>query len=159
VPILAAGVGLLGGVLGALAGGWIANEGQKSRFETERAAAIHDLRIETYANYVAAAEEAALAILTHPETGRVATLRSVVSARARVYLTTENNGVIDAVNETTDALYTWNEAQTKVLEQQATDGEADQAAIDAADEAEGNYVDAIDQFIDEARLDVETIEG
>lgn len=52
IPVLAAALGVLGGVGGALAGGWVANEGQDKRFDRERAAAIQDLRFQTYAKYL-----------------------------------------------------------------------------------------------------------
>jgi hypothetical protein len=57
LPILAAALGVLGGVLGALVGGWIANEGQENRFERERAAAEQDLRREVYGTYLGTAQE------------------------------------------------------------------------------------------------------
>jgi Methylmalonyl-CoA mutase len=44
MPILAAGLGVLGGIAGAFIGGYVANEGQERRFEKERAAAEQDGR-------------------------------------------------------------------------------------------------------------------
>lgn len=60
LPILAAAVGVLGGVLGAVAGGWIANKGQESSFERERKAQIQDMRMEVYADFVGAADQLAI---------------------------------------------------------------------------------------------------
>jgi hypothetical protein len=55
IPVLAATVGVLGGVGGALIGGLIANEGQQDQLESERDAAREALRQEAYAGYLAAA--------------------------------------------------------------------------------------------------------
>ncbi|MDQ5874067.1 MAG: hypothetical protein M3526_01635 [Actinomycetota bacterium] len=57
MAILAAALGVLGGVGGAFVGGSMANEGQERQFEADRAAAIQDLRIETYGNYLGTAQE------------------------------------------------------------------------------------------------------
>ena len=43
-PVLAAVLGLLGGIGGAAVGGYVANKGQGQRFEEERAARIRDVR-------------------------------------------------------------------------------------------------------------------
>ena len=56
IPVLAAGVGLLGGMAGALVGGWVANEGQQQRFENEQAAETRNLRLNTYAEFLKACE-------------------------------------------------------------------------------------------------------
>jgi hypothetical protein len=54
MPVLAAVVGVLGGVGGALAGGAVANSGQEQQFQNERRAAIQDLRADRYGEYAAA---------------------------------------------------------------------------------------------------------
>src|SRR5918994_1708952 len=56
IPVLAAALGVLGGVGGAAIGGSVANSGQEKRFESERQAAIDDLRRATYARYQGAAD-------------------------------------------------------------------------------------------------------
>lgn len=56
IPVLAAALGVLGGVGGAAIGGSVANSGQEQRFESERQAAIEDLRRTTYARYQGAAD-------------------------------------------------------------------------------------------------------
>ncbi len=56
-PVLAAALGLIGGVAGAAVGGYIANQGQEQRFEEERAARIRDLRIDTYVRFLRAIED------------------------------------------------------------------------------------------------------
>ena len=55
-PVLAATLGLLGGVAGAAVGGYIANKGQEQQFRQERAERIRDLRMDTYAKFLRAAE-------------------------------------------------------------------------------------------------------
>jgi hypothetical protein len=52
LPVLAAVVGVLGGMGGAFVGGHVANEGQQRRFEEEQKLRIENLRRETYVNYV-----------------------------------------------------------------------------------------------------------
>ena len=52
VPLLAALVGLLGGMGGAYIGGSVANEGQQQRFENEQEARMQDLRRNTYADFL-----------------------------------------------------------------------------------------------------------
>ena len=56
IPILAAVVGVLGGMGGAYIGGYVANEGQQQRFESEQDARLQDLRRDAFADLV---EEAA----------------------------------------------------------------------------------------------------
>ena len=55
-PVLAAVLGLLGGVGGAAVGGYVANKGQEQRFKEERALRIRELRIDTYVKFLRAAE-------------------------------------------------------------------------------------------------------
>jgi hypothetical protein len=54
IPMLAATVGVLGGLAGALIGGHISNQGQEQQFENQRKAARDDLRQDSYANYLQA---------------------------------------------------------------------------------------------------------
>ena len=56
LPVLAAVLGLLGGIGGAAVGGYVANRGQEQRFEEERAARIRDVRLDTYVRFLRAAE-------------------------------------------------------------------------------------------------------
>ena len=56
LAVLAAVLGLLGGIGGAAVGGYVANKGQEQRFEEERAARIRDVRLDTYVKYLRAAE-------------------------------------------------------------------------------------------------------
>jgi hypothetical protein len=52
IPVLSAVVGVIGGLGGAVIGGYVANEGQEQRFHDERAAHVQDLRRDRYVNYV-----------------------------------------------------------------------------------------------------------
>jgi CHASE1-domain containing sensor protein len=56
LPVLAAVLGLLGGIGGAAVGGYVANKGQEQRFAEQRAARIRDVRLDTYAKFLRAAE-------------------------------------------------------------------------------------------------------
>jgi hypothetical protein len=56
IPVFAAVVGVIGGMGGAYIGGAVANEGQETRFERERAAALQDLRMNTYGTYLQAVD-------------------------------------------------------------------------------------------------------
>src|SRR5918995_5917167 len=56
IPVMAAILGVAGGMGGAYIGGSVANEGQQQRFEHERAAEIRDLRLDTYVILLRAAE-------------------------------------------------------------------------------------------------------
>jgi hypothetical protein len=52
MPILAAIVGLVGGLGGAAIGGSIANEGQEQQFRNQRIADLNNLLNETYSRYL-----------------------------------------------------------------------------------------------------------
>src|SRR5215218_5569917 len=52
MPILAAIVGLVGGLGGAAIGGSIANEGQQQQFRNQRIADLNNLLNETYSRYL-----------------------------------------------------------------------------------------------------------
>ena len=56
VTVLAAVLGLLGGMAGAAVGGYVANEGQKDRFEHERASEQRARLAGSYVQFVRAAE-------------------------------------------------------------------------------------------------------
>jgi len=55
MPLLAAVVGVIGGMGGAFIGGYIANEGQEQRFEDEQDVRREELRRTTYAEFLQAA--------------------------------------------------------------------------------------------------------
>ena len=56
LPVLAAILGVLGGVAGAAVGGYVANQGQERRLEAERASRMLDRRINAYVELLRAAE-------------------------------------------------------------------------------------------------------
>jgi hypothetical protein len=97
MPILAAGLGVLGGIGGAFIGGYLANEGQESRFERERADAKQVLLRETYGTYIGTAQEVWATALSEgsPEEINAVAVRLFV-AGARVDLVAENDKVSGA---------------------------------------------------------------
>ena len=52
IPVLAAALGLIGGVAGAYVGGEVSNKGQQQQFENQRQAELQDLLIDAYARYL-----------------------------------------------------------------------------------------------------------
>jgi riboflavin synthase alpha subunit len=92
IPLVAAAVGLLGGMGGAFIGGWVANEGQQQRFEAEQVAQTRDLRIETYSEFLKACGEVQLE-------GTRANIAKVNAAEARVSLVTSSTEVREAASE------------------------------------------------------------
>jgi hypothetical protein len=56
IPVLAAGLGVLGGVCGALVGGFVANSGRAQEVESEREAQREDRLLATYSEYAAAVD-------------------------------------------------------------------------------------------------------
>jgi len=106
MPILAAAIGVLGGVGGALVGGLAANAGQEKGFERERAAAIEDLRIEEYGTFIGTADEVALTLLADaPEDEIRQTYKRLLAVKTRVFLVeTEGAGVGTAAFSATETL-------------------------------------------------------
>jgi hypothetical protein len=56
LPLLAALLGVVSGIAGALIGGKVANDGQEKQFRNQRIAELQDLLITDYGRYVRAAE-------------------------------------------------------------------------------------------------------
>jgi hypothetical protein len=94
-PILAAAIGVVGGVGGALVGGFWVNQGQEEGFERERAAAIQDLRIKEYRTFMGTADELSLTLLAYRPVDEISeTYRRLLVAKAGVLLVeTEGGGV------------------------------------------------------------------
>ena len=110
MPILAATVGVLGGVGGALVGGFVANQGQEEGFKRQRAAAKQDLRIEAYADYLGTAEGFVVSYAVQPSTEaeeraleaeRRALFLELFVSRARVFLVYEDAAVEKAATAVT----------------------------------------------------------
>jgi hypothetical protein len=138
MPVLAAVVGVLGGVGGAIAGGAVANSGQEQGFDRERLAAIQDLRIEVYGNYVATAEEVAGKILEDsPHEEIAAGLIGVIAAKGRVLMVAQDEAVARAALNVTAELNT-------AVEEGATTQD------DLKD-----YISAADNFVVLARDEIE----
>ena len=57
IPVVAAMLGLVGGVAGAAVGGYIANKGQEQQFRQEQAERVRDLRLAAYTRFLRAAED------------------------------------------------------------------------------------------------------
>ena len=101
MPLLAAGLGVLGGITGAFIGGTLANEGAENRFESERAGAEQDLRRDAYGTYVGTAQELWAEFLANEGTDasedkiNAAAVRLFV-AQARVRLVAKDDEVEDA---------------------------------------------------------------
>jgi hypothetical protein len=59
LPVLAAILGVLGGVAGAAVGGYVANKGQEQRLEAERDSRMLDQRVDAYVRFLRAVENEA----------------------------------------------------------------------------------------------------
>ena len=104
LTVLAAVLGLLGGMAGAAVGGYVANEGQEQRFEHERARELRDLRINTYVKLLRAAEG---------EHNRPVETQDVIvrTASAEVSLVARDPAIRDAASRLTEeALFANSEA-------------------------------------------------
>jgi hypothetical protein len=60
IPILAAALGLVGGVVGAYVGGEVSKDAQAEQFKNQRNAELQDLLIGKYGNYLRASSKWAL---------------------------------------------------------------------------------------------------
>jgi hypothetical protein len=110
--VLAAVLGLLGGMGGAAVGGYVANEGQEQRFEHERATDARNRTTDAYVQFIRAAQ-------TEYSAGPATDDRLLRTAQAEVALATSSPSVRGA-------------AQSLVL--QAFDGEDELGFQEAFDE-------------------------
>lgn len=107
IPLLAGALGVLGGVLGAFTGGWIANRGQERTFEREQAAANQEMRREAYGTYLGIAEEVMASVRAAANVDQDeldALLVSLYPAGARIDLIAESDAVTDAADVLAEAL-------------------------------------------------------
>lgn len=109
MPLLAAGLGVLGGITGAFIGGYLANEGAESRFKSERAGAEQDLRRDTYGTYLGTSQELWAEYLR--DDGSEAAQDAIEAAgvrlfvaQARVRLVAKNDEVEDAAQRLREIL-------------------------------------------------------
>jgi hypothetical protein len=104
MPLLAAAIGVLGGVGGAYIGGVVANQGQEQQSESERAAAIQDLRIEVYGSYLATAQQ----LVGKAQINRPAEVDklfpSLLASEARVVLITDSDEIEEAAAKVEEAV-------------------------------------------------------
>jgi CHASE1-domain containing sensor protein len=110
IPVLAAAVGVISGLGGALIGGYISKETQQQQFENERQAALVDMRREVYSTYiqavesflqtVAARQEAQEGALTREQTRKLIEEEGIpaLAAQAAVELVAEDD-VREAVQD------------------------------------------------------------
>jgi hypothetical protein len=146
MPILAAGLGVLGGIAGAFIGGYVANEGQERRFESERAAANQDLRREAYVTYLGTAQEViatelAESVKAEPSQAAInAVAVRLYVAEARVVLVAEKDAVTDAAAALREALIIGpsDVSKTHAELQEEYDQAADNFLAVTRDELEGS---------------------
>jgi hypothetical protein len=103
MPLFAAAVGVLGGVGGAYIGGVVANEGQERQSQSERAAAVQDVRRDVYGDFLATVRELAVAGpagKSQEEKNEIGVRLFI--AKARVDLVTDKAAVEDAAAEVLD---------------------------------------------------------
>jgi len=103
MPLFAAAVGVLGGVGGALVGGFIASQNQEEGFRRERAAAKQDLRVEAYADFLGTAQGLVVVAQTDDKAKEQELLVKLFVSRARVLLVFENPEVGKAATNVRDA--------------------------------------------------------
>jgi hypothetical protein len=105
MPLLAAGLGVVGGIAGAFIGGSLANEGQERRLKSERSDAAQALRRETYAEFIGSADEVALALQASSPDQIVSAFGRLLGAKGRVLIVAEDNAEVgDAAGDAFDAL-------------------------------------------------------
>lgn len=92
MPIVAAALGVLGGMGGAFIGGNVANEGQQQRFHDEQTVRMRDLKREAYAEHVKACGNVVLE-------GTLTNIAKVHATEARVVLFTSSIDVRQAASK------------------------------------------------------------
>jgi len=102
VPVLAALLGVLGGVAGAAVGGYVANKGQEQRFAAERASRMLDQRLDAYVRFLRAAENEADEASAYPDP-------IVQSAAAEVVLVARSAELREAASRLLDKTLNFSE--------------------------------------------------
>jgi hypothetical protein len=112
IPVVSAGVGVLGGLGGTLIGAYVANQGQDRRLDRERRDAIRDVHREAFANYLGATEEYVIDNLAGaPEPTKREALVRIFVARARVFIVAPK--LTKAAEDVTNVLITDDYQQKK----------------------------------------------
>jgi hypothetical protein len=134
IPVLAAVVGLVGGVGGAYIGGRVANEGQQKQFENQRIAQVQDLLIANYGEFLQSAERVAADFTTakaaRTATKKAADLVEFSAAEAEIHLV--------------GSAELWSAAQ---------------AVRESFAQSEGDYRTARDAFVERAHQDINDVAG
>ena len=97
IALLAAIIGVVGGVGRAAIGGSIANEGQRERSQTERDAEIQDLLVDTYSSYMRTAGGAYFALAGNPalsDAKKSRLIGAVEGGQAEVVFITASDDVV-----------------------------------------------------------------
>jgi hypothetical protein len=107
IPVLAAVVGLIGGVGGAYVGGEVANRGQEQQFENQRTAELQDLLIGAYARYLRDASATFVAVaedkqIAHAHTKALA--GQALASETEVEFLAAPSAVDDAAQRVYDAV-------------------------------------------------------
>lgn len=158
MPILAATLGVIGGLAGALAGGFIANHGQVEEFKRDRAAARQDLRTDVYGEYLGTAEAYVLAnLLGLTDAEKNAQLVKLFVTRARVFLVREDIEVEKAAEAITAAVLDDTKAEMDertACEEMPTGGPRDACYQRLDDRQYKAYLRAGDGFLATARQEI-----
>jgi hypothetical protein len=102
IPVLAAVVGLVGGIGGAYVGGEVSNNGQEQQFENQRTAELQDLLIDAYASYLRDATTVWVAATGEdPDTRQLAA--EALASETEVEFEAASPGVDDAAKQLFDA--------------------------------------------------------
>jgi hypothetical protein len=104
MPLLAAAVGVLGGVGGAYIGGVVANNGQEQQSKSERAAELQDARRVAYQEYLGTAMEVLVSAQAHLSPKDLTEAYTKLNiAQGPVLLVTGRKAVEDATIELTES--------------------------------------------------------
>lgn len=105
VPILAAGVGIFGGVGGAYVGGSLANAGEQNRISSERRAQVQDLRIRAYGEFLQSAEQIVSKVVRGAADASLdAPFERLAGAEQVVLLVADDDAVREAASAVTDVV-------------------------------------------------------
>ena len=112
LPILAAALGVLGGIGGAFIGGSLANAGAEKRLEKERAAQVQDIRINVYGTYLGTADELATAWLEGDQEEIADGIKKLFVAEAKVAVIAEDQDAFETAAQQINQILT-NEGLTQ----------------------------------------------
>jgi len=112
LPILAAALGVLGGIGGAFIGGSLANAGAEKRLEKERAAQVQDIRIDVYGTYLGTADELATAWLEGDQEEIADGIKKLFVVEAKVAVIAEDQDAFETAAQQINQILT-NEGLTQ----------------------------------------------